>query len=114
MVEDNGTCPEEEYNSKKPLRHPLKRVAFAKINLKIELFYHSLKECLVGIYDTPERDPREHVISIAFLCKIVEGETKPGVKVDAVKSFSEAETKNWKLPSTTGKLLKKPFLCWQT
>ena len=78
---------------KETLEMSLKRVAFAKTNLKIELFYHSLKESLVGIYDNPERDPREHVISIAFLCKIVDGETKPGAKVDAVKSFSEAETK---------------------
>jgi len=72
----------------------LKRVAFAKTNLKVELFYPSLKESLVGVYDDPERDPREHVVSIAFLCKIVDGETKPGAKVDAVKSFSETEIEN--------------------
>ncbi|MHC3128520.1 MAG: NUDIX hydrolase [Candidatus Bathyarchaeota archaeon] len=72
----------------------LKRVAFAKTNLQIELFYPSLKESLAGIYDDPERDPREHIISIAFLCKIVDRETKPGAKVDAVNSFSETEIKN--------------------
>jgi 8-oxo-dGTP diphosphatase len=55
----------------------LNRVAFGKTNLKVELSYPSLKESLVGIYDNSERDPREHVISIAFLCKIVDGETKP-------------------------------------
>ncbi len=82
----------------------LKRVAFAKTNLKVELFYPSLKESLVGIYDDPERDPREHVVSIAFLCKIVDGEGKPGANVDAVKSFSDAETKKLELPSTIGKL----------
>jgi ADP-ribose pyrophosphatase YjhB (NUDIX family) len=78
---------------KETLEATLKRIAYAKTNLKIKLFYPSLKESLVGIYDNPERDPREHVISIAFLCKIEEGETKPRVKVDAVSSFSEAETK---------------------
>jgi len=31
----------------------LKRVAFTKTNLKVELFYPSLKESLVGIYDDP-------------------------------------------------------------
>ena len=36
----------------------LKRVAFAKTNLKVELFNLSLKESLVGIYDDPERDSR--------------------------------------------------------
>jgi ADP-ribose pyrophosphatase YjhB (NUDIX family) len=78
---------------KEAFESTLKRVAFVKTNLKVELFYPSLKESLVGIYDDPERDPREHVVSIAFLCKIVDGETKPGAKVDEVKSFSKAEIK---------------------
>ena len=68
-------------------------MTFVKTNLKVELFYPSLKKSLVGIYDDPERDPRELVVSIAFLCKIVDGETKPGAKVDGFKGFSEAEMK---------------------
>jgi ADP-ribose pyrophosphatase YjhB (NUDIX family) len=64
-----------------------------KTKLKIELFYPSLKESLVGIYDDPERDPREHVVSVAFLCKIMDGETKPGAKVDEIRSSSETEIK---------------------
>ncbi|WXG41847.1 MAG: NUDIX hydrolase [Candidatus Freyarchaeum deiterrae] len=31
-----------------------------------------------GIYDNPKRDPRGHVISIAYLCKVVGGELKAG------------------------------------
>jgi len=87
----------------------LKRVSLAKTNLKVELFYPSLKESLVGIYDTPERDPREHVISIAFLCKIADGETKPGAKVDEVNSFSEAETKNLEIAFDHGKTVEDTF-----
>jgi ADP-ribose pyrophosphatase YjhB (NUDIX family) len=45
---------------------------------------------LVGIYDEPERDPREYVVSIAFMCKIVDGEIKAGALVDEVRSLSEA------------------------
>ncbi|MCJ7721441.1 NUDIX hydrolase [Candidatus Bathyarchaeota archaeon] len=78
---------------KETFENALKRVAFFKTNLKVELFYPSLKESLVGIYDDPERDPREHVVSIAFLCKIADGKTKPGAKVDEVDSFSDAEIK---------------------
>jgi ADP-ribose pyrophosphatase YjhB (NUDIX family) len=78
---------------KETLKSTLKRVTFVKTNLKIELFYPSLKESLVGIYDDPERDPREHVVSIAFLCKIMDGEINPGAKVDEIKSFSETEIK---------------------
>jgi len=78
---------------KETFESALKRVTFVKTNLKVKLFYPSLKESLVGIYDDPERDPREHVVSIAFLCKIVAGESKPGAKVDEVDSFSEVEIK---------------------
>jgi ADP-ribose pyrophosphatase YjhB (NUDIX family) len=94
---------------KETLEATLKRVALAKTNLKIKLFYPSLKESLVGIYDDPERDPREHVISIAFLCKIVDGETKSGAKVDAVKSFSETETKNLEIAFDHNKTVEDAF-----
>lgn len=69
----------------------------------------SLKESLVGIYDNPERDPREHVISIAFLCKITEGKTKLGAKVEAVNSFSEAETKNLEIAFDHRKTVEDGF-----
>ena len=69
----------------------LRRVAFAKANIKVELFFPSLKASLVGIYDDPRRDPREHVMSLAFLCRISGGKIKPGENVDSVESFSEKE-----------------------
>jgi len=71
----------------------LKRITSVKTNLKIELFFSSLKKSLVGVYDDPERDPREYVISIAFLCKTADGKIKAGANVDEVKSFSEKEIK---------------------
>jgi ADP-ribose pyrophosphatase YjhB (NUDIX family) len=94
---------------KETLEDTLKRIAYTKTNLKIELLYPSLKESLVGIYDNPERDPREHVISIAFLCKIIEGETKPGAKVEAVNSFSETETKNLEIAFDHRKTVEDAF-----
>lgn len=87
----------------------LKRVAFAKTNLKVGLFFPSLKESLVGIYDDPERDPREHVVSIAFLCKIVGGETKPGTKVDTVESFDETEVEGLKIAFDHRKTVEDAF-----
>ena len=87
----------------------LKRVAFAKTNLKVMLFSPSLTESLVGIYDDPERDPREHVVSIAFLCKIVDGEAKPGANVDSVKSFSKTEIKNLEIAFDHGKTIADAF-----
>ena len=94
---------------KETLEATLKRITYTKTNLKIKLFYPSLKVSLVGIYDNPERDPREHVISIAFLCKITEGKTKPGTKVEAVNSFSEAETKNLEIAFDHRKTVEEAF-----
>lgn len=76
---------------KETILDTLKRVSFAKTNIEVDLFYPNLKESLVGIYDDPLRDPREHVISLAFLCRIKSGKIKPGEKVDSVRSFSEEQ-----------------------
>lgn len=90
-------------------RMTLKRVAFNKTNLQIELLYPSLKESLVGIYDNPERDPREHVIGLAFLCKAKNGEPKPGHKVEEVRSFSEFEVKDLQIAFDHSKMVDDAF-----
>ena len=95
---------------KETLETSLKRLATTKTNLKIELFYPSLKQSLVGIYDNPERDPREHVISIALLCKTVNGEPKPGTKVDSVKAFSLEETKKVEVAFDHRRTVEDAFL----
>ena len=92
------------------LQASLKRLAETKTNLKIELLYPSLKQSLVGIYDNPKRDPREHVISIAFLCKIVDGKPKPGTKVDSVKGFSFEETKKVEVAFDHRRTVEDAFL----
>lgn len=56
--------PGGRVHANKTIQTELKKVTFAKTNLQIKLFYASLKQSLVGIYDNPRRDPREHVISI--------------------------------------------------
>ena len=101
--------PRGRVQYKETLEATLKRITYTKTNLKIKLFYPSLKVSLVGIYDNPERDPREHVISISFLCKITEGKTKPGTKVEAVNSFSEAETKNLEIAFDHRKTVEDVF-----
>ena len=88
----------------------LKRVAFNKTNLRIELLYPTLRESLVGIYDDPKRDPREHVIGLAFLCKIVGGETKPGDKVEDVKSFSRVEIEDVRIAFDHRKMIEDSFV----
>lgn len=87
----------------------LKRVSVLKTNLQVGLFFPSLKDSLVDISDNPTRDPRAHVIGIAFFCKILWGDPKPGHNVEEVKSFSQSETENLKIGFDHEKLVKKAF-----
>lgn len=95
---------------KETFEETLKRISLVKTNLRVELLYPSLKKSLVGIYDNPDRDPREHVISIAFFCKILGGEIKPGTNVDDVKSFSVREMKNVDIAFDHRRTLEDAFL----
>lgn len=90
-------------------RTTLKRMAFAKTNLEVKLIFGSLKENLVGIYDYPNRDPREHVVSLSFLCKVVSGQINPGDQVDLVKSFNETEVEMLEIAFDHKKTIKDAF-----
>jgi ADP-ribose pyrophosphatase YjhB (NUDIX family) len=91
------------------LEYTLRKVAFNKTNLRIELFFSSLKESLVGIYDDPNRDPREHVVSLAFLCKVLSGKISPGVKMDSVKWFFEEQTEDLEIAFDHRKTVEDSF-----
>lgn len=94
---------------KETFRDAIRRVAFAKTNLKIELLFSTLKDSLVGIYDDPNRDPREHVVSLAFFCKVLGGKTTPGKKVELVKYFSEIQIDELKIAFDHGKTIRDAF-----
>ena len=66
----------------------LKRMSLLKTGLEIEFLCPSLNESVVGVYDDPNRDPREHVLGITFACKILGGEFIPGGNCNDVKAFS--------------------------
>ncbi len=59
------------------------REAEEETGLKVELVR------LIGVYSKPERDPRGHVVSIAFLAKPVGGELRVCDEVAEVKLFRE-------------------------
>lgn len=48
---------------------------------------------LVGVYSDPHRDPRGHVVSIAYLAEEVGGELKPSTDAKEAKSFKEIPSK---------------------
>ena len=54
-----------------------KREAFEETSLKVRI------EKLIGVFSAPDRDPRGHTVSIAFLCKPTSKNPKPKAQDDA-------------------------------
>ena len=42
----------------------------------------------IGFYDSPERDPEKHAVSLAFLCRPAGGEMKHNEEATDIKFFS--------------------------
>ncbi len=42
---------------------------------------------IIGVYSKPDRDPRGHVVSIAYLAEAVGGSLKPSTETKEVKAF---------------------------
>ncbi|MEM2135604.1 MAG: NUDIX hydrolase [Candidatus Jordarchaeaceae archaeon] len=58
-----------------------------------------------GIYDDPKRDPRGHVVSIAYVCRVVGGELKAMTDAKDVYCVPIKEIKNIKLAFDHAKIL---------
>ena len=69
----------------------LKRMTKLKTGAEIELYFNSFNDNVIGVYDDPERDPREHVIGITFLCRLKAGDIKPGGNCSEVRFIPEQE-----------------------
>ena len=44
---------------------------------------------LVGVYSTPERDPRGHTVSPVYLCRVVTGVARGGDDASEARWFSD-------------------------
>nr|MDO8082409.1 NUDIX hydrolase [Candidatus Freyarchaeota archaeon] len=62
-------------------------------------------ERFLGIYDDPKRDPRGHVISIAYICKVIGGKLKAGSDAKDVSCTPVKEIKKIKLAFDHAKIL---------
>lgn len=69
----------------------LKREIKEEVGIKIKI------KKLVGIYSDPQRDPRYHMVSIAYLCKKIRGSIQLSSEASQYKYFSLNE-----LPSKIG------------
>ncbi len=73
------------------IEEAMKRLAKIKTGFEISLLTGSLTGDLVGVYDNPARDAREHVIALAYLCSISGGEEQPGHNVSEINAFDREE-----------------------
>lgn len=60
---------------------------------------------IIGIYDSPTRDPRG-IVSIAFLCKPLSSKIKPGAEVLSARFFSFKDVRKMKLAMDHNIILK--------
>ena len=74
----------------------LQRMTKLKTNLEIDYMFESTNASVVGVYDDPKRDPREHVVGITFFCKVLSGNLRAGGNCSEVKFFNENEIKSLK------------------
>ncbi len=60
-----------------------------------------------GIYDDPKRDPRGHVISIAYICRVTGGELRADSDAKDVNCVPMKEIKKVKLAFDHAKILEE-------
>ncbi|MEM3526279.1 MAG: NUDIX hydrolase [Candidatus Jordarchaeaceae archaeon] len=63
-------------------------------------------ERLLGVYDDPKRDPRGHVISIVYICKVIGGALRAGSDAKDVNCVPVKEIRKIKLAFDHEKILK--------
>ena len=61
---------------------------------------------LVGVYSDPDRDPRGHTVTVAFLSKIIGGTLKSDSDAKDAKFIDINELKNMKLAFDHNEILK--------
>ena len=61
---------------------------------------------LVGVYSDPDRDPRGHTVTVAFLSKIIGGTLKSDSDAKDAKFIDISELKNMKLAFDHNEILK--------
>ena len=98
-VQDGGkwSMPGGKVFDGERIENALKRMTLLKTGLVIELMFPTLNESLIGIYDNPGRDPRAHVVGVAFLCREVGGDIITGGNSGEVRAFSEEEVQDLEL-----------------
>ena len=65
----------------------LKRITLSKTGVMIDYSFDDTNSSLVGVYDDPNRDLREHVVGITFFCKVIGREPSAGKNCSEINFF---------------------------
>ncbi len=63
-------------------------------------------ERMIGVYDDPNRDPRGHVVTVAYLCRETGGELKASTDAREARRFAFDEVAKVKLAFDHEKILR--------
>lgn len=87
----------------------LKRMTKLKTGLDIALYFENFNDNVTGVYDDPARDPREHVIGITFLCRVIGGDIQIGGNCSEVSFVKEDDALELDLAFGHDYMLKDGF-----
>ena len=65
---------------------------------------------LVGVYSSKDRDPRSHIVSVAFVCESTLNNLKAGDDAASVEVISDWEKKNIKIAFDHNKIIKDAWI----
>lgn len=82
------------------LEEALRREVKEETGLDVEI------ERVIGIYDDPNRDPRGHVVTVAYLCREVGGELRASTDAKEARRFTFEEAADIKLAFDHEKVLR--------
>lgn len=82
------------------LEEALRREVREETGLEVEV------EKVIGIYDEPDRDPRGHVVTVAYLCREVGGELRASTDAKEAKRFTLEEAASIKLAFDHERILR--------
>ena len=74
----------------------------------LEVEYQSLK--LIGVYSNQDRDPRSHIVSIAFVCESTLDNLKAGDDAVEVEVISDWMNKDLKIAFDHNKIIKDAWI----
>jgi ADP-ribose pyrophosphatase YjhB (NUDIX family) len=96
---DQFALPGGFVNEGEKVEDAVRREAEEELSVKVE------PNDILGVYSNPNRDPRGHIISTAFICKIINGELKANDDVAYLRWVEINSLENMKLAFDHSKIL---------